>query len=144
MKAAPLLLDTGAWLKALAGQEPWQGALEGASECIVPGLVLAELDWHLRKQRPAMRRVLRDVAAGRYRYEPPTAEDLARAATIDEKFKKVDLGLTDASLAALAERLGIYRVLTIDSDFAAVRVGPSWTRAMDLVCPLPVPRGASR
>jgi hypothetical protein len=40
---------------------------------------------------------------------------------VDAKFEKLDLGLVDASIVALAERLGVSRVLTIDSDFAAVR-----------------------
>ena len=43
-------------------------------------------------------------------------EDLARAREVDAKFKKLDLGLVDASIVALAERLGVIRVLTIDSD----------------------------
>ncbi len=39
---APLLLDTGGWLNALAGEEPWASAVEEAGDLIVPGLVLAE------------------------------------------------------------------------------------------------------
>lgn len=134
---APLLLDTGGWLRALAGDSPWAEAVEAAGELIVPGLVLAEVDYHLRRQRRAMHRVLADLTAGAYRYEPPTAEDLTRAAEIDSKFKRLDLGLVDASVAALAERLGVERVLTVDSDFAAVRFGERYQRAFELACPLP-------
>jgi predicted nucleic acid-binding protein len=133
----PLLLDTGAWLEALVGTEPWASAVEAASDLIVPGLVLAEVDSHLRRHRSQMHQLLSDLAAGSYRYEPPTAEDLARSRELDRKFKGVDLGLVDASVAALAERLKVYRILTIDSDFAAVRVGARYDRALELVCPLP-------
>ena len=133
----PLLLDTGGWLNALAGEDPWASAVEEAGELIVPGLVLAEVDYHLRKQRRAMHRVLRDLEAGAYRYEPPTVADLGRAREIDEKFKKVDLGLVDASIAALAERIGVARILTIDSDMVAVRFGPHYRTCFVLACPLP-------
>lgn len=133
----PLLLDTGGWLNALAGDEPWATAVEEASELIVPGLVLAEVDYHLRKQRRAMHRLLRELEAGAYRYEPPTVADLGRARELDEKFKKIDLGLVDASIAALAERIGVTRLLTIDSDLAAIRFGPHYRLSFELACPLP-------
>lgn len=141
--SGPLLLDTGGWLEALAGEEPWARQVEDATELIVPGLVLAEVDYHLRHRRREMRRLLVDIERGAYRYEPPTNADLARARELDEKFKRVDLGLVDASIAALAERLDLYRVLTIDSDLAVVRVGPRYERALELACPLPR-RGAGR
>ncbi len=134
--SGPLLLDTGGWLNALAGDEPWASAVEEAAELIVPGLVLAEVDYHLRHQRRAMHRLLRDLEGGAYRYEPPTVADLARARELDEKFKKVDLGLVDASIAALAERIGVVRVLTIDSDLVAVRFGPKYQLSFELACPL--------
>jgi hypothetical protein len=47
MKAGPLLLDTGGWLYALAGEPGWAEALTLARPAIVPALVLAEVDWHL-------------------------------------------------------------------------------------------------
>ncbi len=63
--------------------------------------------------------------------------DLRRARELDEKFKKVDLGLVDASIAALAERIGVVRILTIDSDMVAVRFGPHSRLSFELACPLP-------
>lgn len=133
----PLILDTGGWLNALAGEEPWASAVEAAGELIVPGLVLAEVDYHLRKQRRAMHRLLQDLESGAYRYEPPTMADLVRARELDAKFKRVDLGLVDASIAALAERIGVVRVLTIDSDLVAVRFGEHYRLSFELACPLP-------
>jgi predicted nucleic acid-binding protein len=63
--------------------------------------------------------------------------DLGRARELDEKFKKIDLGLVDASIAALAERIGVTRLLTIDSDMVAVRFGPHYRLSFELACPLP-------
>lgn len=136
--SGPLILDTGGWLKALEGLDPWAQVLEDASDLLVPAMVLAEVDYFLGAQRKAMHHLLRDIEEGRYRYEPCTFEDLARARVLDEKFRRVNLGLADASVAALAERLGVFRILTIDSDFASVRVGPRFERALELACPLPL------
>jgi len=134
---APLILDTSGWLLALAGDDGYAEALLEARPAIVPALVLAELDWHLQKQRSAMHRVLDEIATGAYAYEPMVLADLRRAREIDAKFKDLGLGLVDASVAALAERLRIRRVLTTDSDFAAVRVGRHWDRSLEFPVPLP-------
>lgn len=130
---SPLILDTSGWLLGLAGEAPFADAIEAASSLYVPGLVLAELDYHLRHQRRAMHRVLSDIDAGAYAYEPPTVADLARASVIDRKFSNLELGLTDSTIVALAERLGVFRLLTSDSDFVAVRAGPRWNRALELI-----------
>ena len=136
----PLLLDTGGWLRALEGDEPYAAALTTATRAIVPSAVLPEMDWHLRRHRKAMHRLLREIAGGRYEYVEATRIDVERAAAIDRKFSDVDLGFVDASVAAIGERLGIRRILTIDSDFVAVRVGPRYRDAFELAVPLDVPR----
>jgi predicted nucleic acid-binding protein len=138
-----VLLDTSAWLLAVGSRllPEYRKALAAARPAIVPGLVLAEMDWHLRMRRAPMHSILRDIAGGAYQYEPPTVADLDRAREIDAKFSSLELGLTDASIAALGERLGIRRILTADSDFLAVRVGKRWQIGFELVVPLP-PRGA--
>lgn len=140
MIAAPLILDTSGWLRALAGDTGYAEALLSARPAIVPALVLAEIDWHLRRQRAAMFRVLDEISKGAYVYEPPTLQDLRRAREIDAKFRDLSLGLVDASIAALAERLQVRRLLTTDSDFAALRIGRNWDRSLELPVPLPRPR----
>jgi predicted nucleic acid-binding protein len=129
-------LDTGGWLYALAGDEPYASALKDARPAIVPGLVLAEVDWHLRKRRGDMARLLKEVTQGAYAYEPATADDVARAAQVDKKFADLGLGIVDASIVALAERLDVRRILTIDADFSALRMGKRWNEAFELVVPL--------
>ncbi len=129
----PLLLDTSGWLFALEGQEPFASALESASIRVVPGLVLAEVDYHLRRQRPAMHRLLQELADGVYDHQPPTAGDLARARELDRKFKSANLGLVDCTIAALAERTGMRRVLTADADFSIVRIGPHYRQSVEIV-----------
>lgn len=135
----PLVADTGGLLRALArtpeGEASfpeYEAALTAASRVIVPGLVLAEVDCFLREERRAMRKLVAEIfdPATRYEYELPLPSDLVRALEIDAKFK----GLVDGTVAAVAERRQVYRILTTDRrDFGAVHVGSRFDRALDLV-----------
>ncbi|MCC6806249.1 MAG: PIN domain-containing protein [Deltaproteobacteria bacterium] len=128
-----LVLDTGGWLEALAGTKAPLAAFEAATTLYLPALVLAEVDYHLRHNRRAMHRVLDDIERGAYVLESVSVGDLKRAAEIDRKFSSLKLGLVDASVIAAAERLHVLRVLTIDRGFFAVRVGPKWSRGLEVV-----------
>lgn len=90
--SAPLVLDTGGWLLALAGEPEYASALESASLLYVPSLMLAEVDYHLRRRRAEMRRLITDLVQGAYLLEPTTAEDLSRADESDRKFASLELG----------------------------------------------------
>ena len=110
--------------------------LTSASAIIVPGLVLAEVDYFLRGDRRVMRKLIAGIfdPATRYEYELPLTSDIARALELDARFAELDLGLVDGSVAAIAERRHVYRVLTTDRrDFSAIRVGPRLTRALELL-----------
>ncbi len=78
--SGPILVDTGGLLKALArtpGPKPsfpeYQTVLTTASVVIVPALVLAEVDYFLREDRAAMRKLIAEIfdPATRYEYELP-------------------------------------------------------------------------
>jgi hypothetical protein len=73
-----------------------------------------------------MARLLKEVTQGAYAYEPVTLEDVKRAAQVDKKFAGLGLGIVDSSIVAMAERLDVRRILTIDADsllLPALRVG---------------------
>jgi len=139
----PIVADTGGLLRALArtpsGQPSfpeYERILISASTVIVPALVLAEVDYFLRAERQAMRRLIAEIfdPATRYEFELPLPSDITRALELDAKFEGLDLGLVDGTVAAVAERRRVYRVLTSDRrDFSAIRVGPRLTRALDLL-----------
>ncbi|MDQ3697214.1 MAG: hypothetical protein M3373_04215 [Gemmatimonadota bacterium] len=102
----------------------------------MPALVLAEVDYFLREQRTAMRKLIAEIfdPRTRYEYEFPLPSDLVRALELDAKFKDLNLGLVDGTVAALAERRQVYRVLTTDRrDFITVRIGPRYSRALELL-----------
>jgi predicted nucleic acid-binding protein len=139
----PLIADTGGLLRALAYKPngkptfpEYESALTSASVVIVPALVLAEVDYFLRDKRAAMRKLVAEIfdPATRYEFELPLPSDIVRALEIDAKFKALNLGLVDGTVAAVAERRKIYRVLTTDRrDFSAIRVGQRFAQAFELV-----------
>jgi predicted nucleic acid-binding protein len=142
LKAA-LVADTGGLLRALArrpdGRPAWpdfEAALRGASSAIVPALVLAEVDYFLRKERAAMRKFVAELfdPATTYEFEPALPADLARAVQLDARFGSLRLGLVDGTVAAVAERRRIHRVLTTDRrDFGALRIGERFDQALTLL-----------
>lgn len=139
----PVVADTGGLLRALARRADgtasfpdYEAVLTSARTIIVPALVLAEVDYFLRQERAAMRKLVAELfdPATRYEYEIPLPSDLVRALELDARFKDLNLGLVDGSVAAVAERRRIFRVLTTDRrHFSAIRVGPRLSQALELV-----------
>ena len=138
-----MIADTGGLLRALAnrpaGTASWPDyakALTQASAVIVPALVLAEVDDFLRTHRAAMRKLVAEILdpGTTYELEPALPVDLVRALELDAKFQDLELGLVDGTVAAVAERRRVYRILTIDvADFSAIRIGPHYRQALTLV-----------
>lgn len=139
----PIIADTGGLLRALARTPAghpsfpeYERILTSAAAVIVPGLVLAEVDYFLRTERKAMRRLIAEIfdPGTRYEYELPLPTDIARALELDARFEGLELGLVDGMVAAVAERRRVYRVLTTDRrDFTAIRIGPRLTRALEIL-----------
>jgi hypothetical protein len=85
----------------------------------------------------------KDIRHGAFLYVPATEAQLSRAVDIDAAYPALDLGLVDASIVALAEELGVTRLLTRDvRDFSTVRLGDG--RAFDLVVSPTRPEPAMR
>ena len=140
---APLVADTGGLLRALArrpdGRSTWpeyEAALREATTVVVPALVLVEVDYFLRAERAAMRKFVAEVfdPATTYEFEPVLPSDIVRALGIDAKFHQLKIGLVDGTVAAVAERRRIYRVLTTDRrDFGSLRIGERYDRVLTLL-----------
>jgi predicted nucleic acid-binding protein len=125
--SAALICDTGALLDYLvagaADHRPFRRAIDQARARFVPGLVLAEVDYFLRRERGAMQAFMQDLALGAFTYAAPTVGQLSRAMEIDRRYADLGLGLVDATVVALAESLGVRRLATRDvRHFAAVRL----------------------
>lgn len=137
MRRTPALLcDTGALLdyvvEQAADHRAFREAIDRARTRYVPGLVLAEVDYFLRGERPAMRTLLADLERGAFTYAAPSLRLVSRAMQIDRYYEDLELGLVDASIVALAEEIGVARIATRDvRHFSAVRLADG--RPFDLV-----------
>lgn len=75
---------------------------------------------------------LRSVAHGTIRVENILASDYERMAELVDTYADLRLGMVDASVIAVAERLGITTVFTVNRrDFSVVR--PGHVAAFDLL-----------
>jgi uncharacterized protein len=89
---------------------------------VVPALVIAESTYFVgsRLGAPAESRFLRGLSA--LEIETPTGADFERMAELVDEYADFPLGGTDASIVALAERIGANIVVTLDRrHFGAVR-----------------------
>jgi uncharacterized protein len=101
---------------------------------LVPVTVLPEADYMLTKRlgpRAALA-MLRSIAADEFRLEQLSTADLSRSLELMSKYADSSIGLVDASIVAMAERLGITRILTLDRrHFGMIR--PRHCAAFELV-----------
>ena len=124
-----ILADTGA-LYALADRNDvwhervtawWTGARDDVA---VPISVLPEITHLLgvRRGADAEAAFVREAVAGVYTLEPLENEDLSRSADLIDTYADLPLGFVDASIVAMAERLGVTSILTTDRrHFGVIR-----------------------
>lgn len=101
---------------------------------IVPQLAITEVVYLLatRLGTEAEVRFLGDLAAGTFASAPVVASDWLRIAELVMRYRDLQLGAVDASLVALAERLNITQIATVDRrHFSVVR--PVHTDHFDLL-----------
>ncbi len=124
-----ILVDTGP-LVAAANRTDAQHAASVAALAtakpprLVPGLVIAEVSYLLARDAGSTVEAafLRSFTTGFLTVVDLTATDLGRSAELVEQYSDLPLGATDACLVALAERLGIVELATLDRrHFTVVR-----------------------
>lgn len=101
-----------AWHERVA--EWWQS---NRSPIVLPATILPEVSWLLRTRigAHAERAFASALAEGEFVVEPlETLEDLTRIAELLVEFADLPAGFVDASVVAVAERLGAHIVLTTD------------------------------
>jgi uncharacterized protein len=83
---------------------------------LLPDVVLPELSYLILKRLDVKILVefLRNVANGSFELVRTTEADLERAAEILEKYNDNNIDLVDACIVAIAERLEIKKILTVD------------------------------
>jgi hypothetical protein len=124
-----LIFDTNTLLAVLnRGDEHHRDCValveESREDLLVPLLTLPELDYFLSKHglHEGWLTFLEDVDGGAWRVEAPTAADLRRVRELQEQYRDLQIGVVDASIIALCERLGEPKVATLDRrHFSTVR-----------------------
>ena len=134
-----LVVDTGVLLAAADRNDPdhercAQVLQDAGGPLATSGFVVAETAYLIQRQLgPAAESdFFRSLAAGQIRIEALSPTDLERVADLVAQYVDLPLGGTDASVIAIAERLGQTQIATIDHrHFSVVR--PEHVEAFELL-----------
>ena len=134
-----ILVDTGVLLAAVNSKD--QHHRESADlldahvgQLVTPATVVAETSWMIESLvGPAAKAAfVSSVAEGQLGVEGLGADDYRRCAALMEQYADLGLGLVDASVVTIAERLNLTTVATLNQrDFRVVR--PRHCEAFELV-----------
>ncbi len=92
---------------------------------VLPWAILPEVDYLVMTHlgAAAEQAFLRDLAQGDLRVEWGRESDLERAAALGRRYRSLGLGLVDAVVIAVSERLGAQAIATLDRrHFGAVAI----------------------
>jgi uncharacterized protein len=135
-----VVVDTGVLLAAADTDDHWHQqatqVLEGrrAEQLVLPAPVAVEAAWLIaaRLGPSTEAAFVASVAAGDFTIADLAPADWSRCAELTERYLDLGLGLVDASVVAIAERLGITTVASTDRrDLLVVR--PAHCDAFELI-----------
>jgi predicted nucleic acid-binding protein len=132
------LIDTGFMLAVLAHNDPHHSAcravVNAEPDALFPSVVLPELAYMVFRDlgREPFVQFMRQLLDNPDKLIEPTHDDLSRATELLEKYEDSKLDFVDCVITAMAERLNIVRILTIDQrDFRMIR--PSHIPAFEIL-----------
>jgi predicted nucleic acid-binding protein len=134
-----LVVDSGPLYAYVDAADPDHDACralleESSGPLVVPTMTIAEVAYLLATRlgaEPELR-FLGDLAAGTLAVEPVHPADWLRIADLVGRYRDLPLGTVDASVVAVAERLAVTTIATLDRrHFAVVR--PSHADAFELL-----------
>ncbi|MFD3510471.1 type II toxin-antitoxin system VapC family toxin [Nocardia sp. NPDC058666] len=100
---------------------------------IVPAMIVTEVCYMLGRVDPASEaNFLRSIAVGELRVESHTLDDYRRIADLVIQYRGFPLGAADASVVAVAERLMVNKIATLDHRHFR-QVVPNHCSAFELV-----------
>jgi predicted nucleic acid-binding protein len=133
-----LLVDTGIFVSAADQDEPRHSEcadlLRAHQDLAVTASVIPEAAWMIeRRLGPSAEiRFLTLVTSTRFDIVDLTPEDHRRVIELIGRYADLGLGYVDASIVAVAERLAVTTIATLNRrDFAVVR--PTHCDALDLI-----------
>jgi hypothetical protein len=128
-----VIADTGPLYALIDRNDAWHERVTAwwtaqARHIRVPITVLPEVCYLLqtRISAQAEQAFVRSVANGELMIEPVESDDVIRASALMREYLDFPLGFVDATVIAVAERLGAHEILTTDRrHFGAVRTNGS-------------------
>jgi uncharacterized protein len=125
-----IVADTGAIVALIDADDKHHETLvslyeERPGEWVLPWAILPEVDYLLSTHvgEKAQRAFVADLANGAFAVEWGSQLDMVRARRICEQYRSLKLGLVDATVIAIAERLKVRAIATLDvRDFGPVRI----------------------
>jgi uncharacterized protein len=116
-----LILDTGPLYASLdrsdADHAACRSLIDEAHEpLVIPAPVLVEVDYwiHTRLHPGVLVALLDDIADGAYHVEDLQTADYSRVRDLCDRYGDSDIGLVDAAVLAIVERLGEPKLATLD------------------------------
>lgn len=116
-----IVADTSAIVALVDADDDYHEAVreifeEDPSAWIIPWATLPEVDYMLGAHvgRKAQEEFLDDLADDAYQLEWGEPADLERARALHTKYKALQLGLVDGIVMAIAERLRVNAIVTLD------------------------------
>jgi uncharacterized protein len=124
-----VIADTGPLYALIDRSDAWHKRVaawwaEQTHTVVVPVTVLPEVCYLLQTRigAAAEHAFVRAVANGEFEIEPIESADIERAASLLLEYADMPLGFVDATVLAIAERLGAREILTTDRrHFGVVR-----------------------
>lgn len=116
-----IIADTGPLYALVDRSDSWHERVAAwwqmtPRHVLVPVTVLPEVSYLLLKRigARAEHAFIRAVADGEFTTEPLEDDDIDRAASLMLQYEDLPLGFVDASVIAIAERVGVRGILTTD------------------------------
>ena len=125
-----IIADTGAILALIDADDSHHDEMialydERPDDWVLPWAILAEVDYLLLTYVGAAteRAFVRDLAAGSYNIEGGRESDIERARELTDRYRSLKIGLVDATVVAVAERLRAPFIATFDlRHFGAIDI----------------------
>lgn len=115
------LMDTGFWYASIDNSDEHHEkvapiAANIRESVILPIPVITEIAYLVLRNQGVepLAKFVESLAETTFQLETPTAEDYKRAAEILRKYNDANLDFVDVLIVAIAERLNITKILTVD------------------------------
>lgn len=122
-----VLMDAGPIIAYFDRSDEWHASCTRlidnfTGQFIITAAVATEVMWQLRSDYRVQNEFLLRLSLRVFKDEPLQTEDYARIAELNKQYADLPADFADLSLVAVAERMNINSVVTVDGDFHVYRI----------------------